>query len=106
CSFPSPLSPPPHTLSLHDALPISVFVRHQFHQQHALMKVIRRWHAHPGGGKTMQRIHLGALPRSLLLLTAVTGALGHRTSLTARSEERRVGKECRWRRDGDEGSSR
>ena len=45
------------------------------------MKIVRCRHAHPGRCKPSQRVALGMLPRRLLLLPAITRALGHRARL-------------------------
>ena len=45
---------------------VAVRVGHQLHQQHAVVEVVRRGHAHAGGGQAVQRIDLGALPGRFL----------------------------------------
>ena len=58
-------------------------VGHEFHQQHAFVKVVRGGHAHAGGGKPVQRIDFGALPRLFLDLAAEARAFVHRARLAA-----------------------
>ncbi|MNV65361.1 hypothetical protein D3C71_1580530 [compost metagenome] len=58
---------------------VAVRIRHQLHQQHAVVKVDGLRHAHARSGQPVQRIDLGALPGSLLFLPAKLAALGHGT---------------------------
>ena len=60
---------------------VAMFIGHQFHQQHAIVKVVRLGHAHAGFGQAIQSVDLGALPRGLLRLSAELGALGHSARL-------------------------
>ncbi len=56
---------------------VAIGVRHQFHQQHAVVKVVRCRHPHTGRSQAVQRVNLGTLPGGLLLLAAKLAALGH-----------------------------
>jgi hypothetical protein len=60
---------------------VALGIGHQFHQQHAVMEVVGRGHAHAGRGQPVQRIDLGALPRGLLRGAAELRALSHRAGL-------------------------
>ena len=56
---------------------VAFSVGHQFHQQHAIVKVVRLRHAHARASQPVQGIYLGALPGRFLLLPAKLAALGH-----------------------------
>src|SRR3989454_9934903 len=91
-----------YTLSLHDALPIFELLRRDHPalvQRHGAPQVVRRALAVRDGGGDFR----GALGRRLCLRASLADQrleprlLEHRDRVAARSEERRVGKECRSR---------
>ena len=56
---------------------IAMRIGHQFHQQHAVAKVVRLGYPHTGCGQPVQRVDFRALPGLFLRLPAKLGALGH-----------------------------
>src|SRR3712207_9212547 len=93
-----------YTLSLHDALPISVreVQAHEVQAEHP----DPQWLVVPGQRGAGQIVEAGAAPRAAIALAVRLGIIpamtGDRRALAvwtadARSEERRVGKECRSR---------
>ena len=61
----------------------AIFVAHQLHQQHALVKPVGVRHAHSGGGEFVQGVDLGTLPGRFLFLAAIARAFFHRARLAA-----------------------
>jgi len=57
---------------------ISVSVRHEVHQQHAVAEVARRRYAHAGGEQPVQCIDFGRLPGGFLGFAAEARAARHR----------------------------
>ena len=56
---------------------IAVGIGHQLHQQHPVAKVVGLGYTHASGGKAVEGIDLGALPRGFLLLPPKFAAFGH-----------------------------